>query len=303
MNTLEPRRLAMIGAATPAAPVVLERDGVTTLYDFCLMPYAASHPASGRVASETMLLASFAHDGLLSEGSELVAALKAALGPQCTVFGIKRHADAAEFLWEFYFYRRDHTPPQLSVELVRRCFPCELTGHLPADISWQFFSIEVGKAQLQGAAPATITVYQEGRDLAWKIRQDGLELANMYKVFDARGELSAFLPALRASVHLPAHPRALAAVLPPELLLCWRIWLAHKRHSDTIYWQRVNSAQALWALSWARWPAEFTRIFKEQAPFMGHLRWDLGADFRRRPPTDADDPGVFVSGLGLHASF
>jgi hypothetical protein len=334
-------------AAPPSehGPLWPELEGAALLYDFCLMPYAplavpkpfgrATDAGADPRASVNVLLESFAAEGLYEAGVRLVERLLLTLGPQCTVWGVKRdHRPAAAGgadgdSWEFYFYRREHVPADLSIELVAPCFePVGLDAALPEDIDWTFFSVEVLPEQLRGdpdAGPARVTVYREGENLAWKLEGGRMTLANHYTHYLAASEMPAFLARLQGAVHAPRHPLTVARLVPPPLHKAWRLWVASKQHSDTVYVQRVDVWQALMALQrfgaggaleqrqpGARgWPQRWLDWFAFHGSSLAHVQFDIGYDFERVDLGSAaaglrvadGEPPVYIRKSGIYASF
>lgn len=279
-----------------------EIPGRSVLYDFCLMPYGLDRPTEGQLAAESLLRRTWQLAGVLEPASAIAEHLKARLGPRCTVWGAKRDPVTGKWSWELYFYKRDHTPPDLSPALVAACLgplgapPTVRVALLPpADMAWTFFSIGLKAEDLLHGGEVALRLYVEGRDLSWAVKPEGLELENHYAVFDTRGQLTEFVQKLRTSVHLPRHPLAVARVVPPPMHRCWRIWLASKRTCDTIYAQRVETGDLLVLLRHFGWPADVTDWLHERLDLLEHVRWDLSHDFQRLPAsTDPREPPVRI---------
>lgn len=276
------------------------------LHDFCLMPYPCPQVDAPRAQSVEVLLASFAQMDVLAEGQALLDRLLARMGPQCTVWGVKNAPDSDELWWEFYFYRRDHTPDALCLDYVRDIFqPLVIDARPPPDLAWTFFSLEVRKEHLLGRAPIAVTMYQEGLDLSWKVRGAELELGNHYQHFLVDGEMPEFLMALRTSVHAPRHPKTLARLVPPQLIYgAWRVWLARKQRADTIYFQRIGPMQAVWMMRKHGWPQPMCDSMETLAPALQHVRFDLGIDFcRAATPPVPGEPPIGFGKTGVYATF
>lgn len=275
-----------------------------TLYDFCLMPYPAAPSPYARAQSLNVLLHSFALQGVAAEGAALVTRLRRRLGQQCTVWGVKSRPGDPNLWWELYFYQRSHVPAALSLDFVRPALkPITVDARPPTDMAWTFFSVELTAAHLRGEIPAHVRLYQEGVDLSWSVRGDAVELENHYRHFAVDGQLPELLAALQTSVHAPRHPLTLARLIPPQLQHCWRIWLARKRRADTVYFQRVHPAQALWMCRRHQWPLAFADWFEAAVPYLQHSQFDLGIDFARGVPVAAGEPPLSFGKTGIYASF
>ena len=296
--------LADPGYAAPIGADCDEPIDRQILYDFCLMPYAAQPNPRRRAQSVVALQHSFSLMNVGAEGRALVERLIAVLGPQCTVWGVKNRPGSDDLWWEFYFYRRDHVPPQLSLDLVRPAFaPMVIDAQPPADMAWTFFSLEVTVAHLRCERPLHVRLYQEGVDLSWSVRGRHLELENHYRHFEVDGQTPQLLAALATSVHAPRHPRTLARLIPPQLHQAWRIWLARKRNGDTIYFQRVHVAQVAWLMRRHRWPLAFAQWFEAAAPFLQHVQFDLGVEFARSDTSIDGEPPITFGKTGVYATF
>jgi len=282
---------------------VVEPEGRAVLYDFCLMPYASLANPYPRLQTQNLLRWSFDRMGVGTEGAGVIANLQRILGPQCTVWGVKHRPDQDDLWWEFYFYRRDHVPSALSLDLVRPAFPMPIDARPPADVAWTFFSVELTVEHLRAGKPAHVRLYQEGLDLSWKVQGDAVELENHYRHFEVDGEIVPLVQALQSSVHAPRHPLTLARLLPPQLLPAWRIWLARKRRADTVYFQRVSVAQVAWMCKRHAWPADFCQALDGAAPYLQHALFDLGVDFARGEPPAAGEPPLVFGKAGIYASF
>ncbi len=290
-------------ASPPAGFDCVEPDGRAVLYDFCLMPYATLENPYPRLQTQNLLRWTFDRMDVGQQGAALVTGLEQALGPQCTVWGVKHRPGSDELWWEFYFYRRDHVPAALSLQLVRPAFPCVIDARPPSDVAWTFFSVELTVEHLRGQRPAHVRLYQEGLDLSWKVQGDTVELENHYRHFEVDGQVVSLVEALRSSVHAPKHPLTLARLVPPQLLPAWRIWLARKRRADTVYFQRVSVAQAAWMARKHGWPADFCATLDQGAAYMQHALFDLGIDFCRGETAAPGEPPITFGKSGIYASF
>jgi hypothetical protein len=274
---------------------VAEGPTVRTLYDFCLMDYDVPAPTGARLASESLLHRTWRLAGVHDEAAAITERLQARLGRHRTVWGAKYQPERKRWSWELYFYRRDHTPADLSPALVAACIaPLRLAQVPGADVGWTFFSIGFDGDDLRQGREVAFRLYIECRNLSWRIRPEGLELENHYTVYEGESRLPAMAKALRASPHVPRHPLAIARVLPPPLHRSWRIWLASKRTCETVYVQRIETGDLLEYLRLREWPVEVTDWLHARAHLMGHVLWDASLDFRRAPARQAGEPDLHV---------
>ena len=256
-------------------------------YDYCLLPYPRQ-PATAATEwmSVNLLRASWADHCVLDEGDHLLRRLRNGLGVGQVVWGIKHrhlHDNRDEAVsWELYFYRRPHNPPEFDLPRIAGLFaPIAVLAALPPGLPWLMVSVEMDIYQLRGERPCHASVYVPTTGLSYRAWPDQPpELENHYLFRDPRREMSDILAALTASTHLPRTPRALAQVLPPQLLACHHICVANKRRADAVYFSRLDVHQVDWFLRRHGWPERFLTAWQRQKPGLGHLVLDVGVDFR-----------------------
>ena len=81
--------------------------------NYCLWPYSPVAPVEDKFRAINILLHSFAHAGLDESAHRFVEAVRDAVGPFKTVFGIKEAA--GELAWEFYFYDYARQDREISI--------------------------------------------------------------------------------------------------------------------------------------------------------------------------------------------
>jgi hypothetical protein len=73
--------------------------------DYCLWDYAPVAPTEGKLRQASLLWHSFAALAAPRRLRDMVEAVRRALGPFATVWGVKRIGES--FSWELYFYDYD----------------------------------------------------------------------------------------------------------------------------------------------------------------------------------------------------
>ena len=70
--------------------------------NYCLWEYSPARPAEDKFRSINLLLHSFEHAAVDARALQVVDAIREAIGPFRTVFGVKQLGE--RLAWEFYFY-------------------------------------------------------------------------------------------------------------------------------------------------------------------------------------------------------
>jgi hypothetical protein len=76
--------------------------------NYCLWAYSPARPAEDKFRSVNLLFQSFDHAGIDERAFEIVEAIREAVGPFRTVFGVKLLEQ--RLAWEFYFYDYGRSP-------------------------------------------------------------------------------------------------------------------------------------------------------------------------------------------------
>src|SRR5262249_26098988 len=85
--------------------------------DYCLLPYHPLVPPEGKLPSAWVLAQSFALAEAPLSATAMIGALRDALGPSRTVWGIKLDSDG-RIGWELYLYRNEHQHPDLDISWI-----------------------------------------------------------------------------------------------------------------------------------------------------------------------------------------
>lgn len=265
-------------------------------FDYVLAEYEPAAPALGKLRSLAVLTESFALMGVEREGLAVVHAVRSALGPFRSVWGIKQRGPG-ELGWELYFYDFQRAHADLSVaRLVQTLAPhVEVNAREPRPLPWHMFSVELGAPQLKERAPAAVDLYVDMR--SYKCVGDTLTFENVYTFHDARAQIDEVLHRLRACVHFDPRSDQVHHLMPPHLFDCRKICVANKRHADALYFSRISTAALARFLGDHRWPAPLRDFVATRPDELNHLRWDVGVDFR------AIDGRATPVKTGLYGSF
>jgi hypothetical protein len=231
-----------------------------------------------------------------ARGAELVQAVRAGLGRDRTVWGLKLRDGA--IAWELYFYDFERARPEVSLAHVRRLLApfVELDAVETRALPWHMFSVELDAADLAGRRAVPAHLYVDMR--SYELRGARVRLENLYTFHDPRREIDEVLHRLRSSLHFDARrDGGLARLLPPSLLRCHRVCVANKRASDALYFSRVPTPVAARFLVEHAWPAPLAGWLAAHAAELDHLLWDLGVDFH------SNEGVLHITKSGIYGAF
>lgn len=254
--------------------------------DFCLWDYAPFADPAGRWRSETILLYSFALEGVEAQGRALLEVMKRTFGPFRTVWGIKEFDGRTS--WEFYFYDYDRLGRARSastlLSAVQPLYPSVLSP--PEDRPYFMFSLAFDAAQLRDGAPISeIDLYigNPGSTVSSGICyvQDGtgLRMKNFYFFFDTATQRSDAMRKLTTSAHFAEGDIWPASLAWPEMMRCKTVVVANKARNDALYFSRVDAGQLVWFLDRTGFRKDLRDEIARHADRFAHLCFDTGYDF------------------------
>jgi hypothetical protein len=261
----------------------------TTRYrDYILTDYAPLCDPTGRLHGVSAFRHALRAAGLLDAAWPLCEALRAHLGPDMTVWGIKYTDAGASF--ELYFYNNQNNPAGHAMQvttLATVLSPFVQTGSL-ADERWPYFmcSLELDAQALATGRATPFRIYLGSGDKArrasgfsYALLGRDTVLENHYWFYDPRRtpELDDVRRRLACSPR-SGDPGLRERLLPANLLDCHTVCYAVKGRSDGLYFARLSSRQLREFLARER-PGAFETLLAEHETELAHLRWDLGIDF------------------------
>jgi hypothetical protein len=259
--------------------------------NYCLWDYRRPAPSEDKFRSINLLLQSFELAGVGERCYEVIDAVRDAIGPFRTVFGIKLHD--GRLFWEFYFYDYARTAREVSIGRVlaalapfARC-RVEANERLP----YFMFSIDIDEALAHGQRELDVVHMYIGNPgsavssgIAYAVdARGGSTLENFYFFFDAASQREQAASKIAASPQFdPAQVRMEQALIP-ELADCETICVANKRSHDCVYFSGVTVDQLAWFLERFDYPREIRAFVREHRGELDHLLFDVGVDYRLEP--------------------
>lgn len=277
----------MTEIATRVAALDLERTTPRDRYaDYCLWDYEPVAPTAGKLKCANLLWRAIEASGGGSHLKSACMALREALGPFRTVFGVKKFADRLSF--EFYFYDYARLERDVSITKVLKILspfvncPLRYSEGRP----YFMFSIDLDNDITSGRRPLDlINVYvgnpgsSVSSGICYELSNAGLRLANFYFFFDAHKEMSEIIAKVSCSAHHDLRGLPVSAILRPELLDCGVIVVANKKFTDGVYFSRIKVDPLIGFLERERFPAELVAFAKEHRNGLDHMLYDVGLDY------------------------
>lgn len=255
--------------------------------NYCLWDYTPARPAADKFRSVNLLFQSFGYAGIDARAFDIVEAIRDAIGPFRTVFGVKLLP--ASVAWEFYFYDYDRTARQVSASRVLaamapfvRC-PVRVNESLP----YFMFSLDID-AELTGGRRELDVVHMYvgnpgstvSSGIAYAVRADATRLENFYFFFDAKSQLEEAADKIRCSAYFDATQLHVSEVLLPELRSCQTICVANKQDNDCVYFSGIDVDQLGFFLRRFGYPEPIRQFVDENRARLDHLLFDVGIDYR-----------------------
>jgi hypothetical protein len=260
-----------------------------TFYDFCLWPYPPAAAYEKKFKSVNLLLHSFQVAGMNARGPELVRAIQQGIGPDRTVWGVKRLG--GDISWEFYFYdyrrRQRQTAVPRVLEACRPFFGCDVP--INENFHYFMFSIDIDQDLANGERDLDeIHLYignpgsTVSSGICYSMKKEQTKLENFYFFFEAQRQWDEIVAKLSCSVHYDAVRWAPENILWPELQDCKVIVVANKQANDAVYFSGIQVDQLIFFLKRMKWDPSLVAFVENHRPMLDHLRYDIGFDYRIR---------------------
>jgi hypothetical protein len=255
--------------------------------NYCLWSYAPVVPAADKFRSVNLLFQSFDHAGVDPRAFDIVEAIREAIGPFRTVFGVKQIG--ARLAWEFYFYDYQRRSREVSITQVlaaiRPYVRCDVRAN--ENLPYFMFSLDLDAELASGSCDLDVVHMYVGNPgstvssgIAYAVRSRGATLENFYFFFDGASQQDEAADKIRSSAYFDATRLALDDVLVPELRGCQTICVANKQTHDCVYFSGINVEQLLFFLKRLDYPAPITSFVHDNQANLDHLLFDVGFDYR-----------------------
>ena len=255
--------------------------------NYCLWEYSPAVPAEDKFRSVNLLFQSFDYAGIDARAFDIVDAIREAIGPFRTVFGVKQLED--RLAWEFYFYDYKRRQREVSIsrvlEAIRPLARCDLA--INESLPYFMFSLDVDAELAGGRRDIDVVHMYVGNPgstvssgIAYALRAQGTTLENFYFFFDASTQLAEASKKICSSAHFDDTSMPVEAVLVPELRTCKTICVANKQTHDCVYFSGIDVHQLLFFLERLRYPDAIVLFVRQNLANLDHLRFDVGFDYR-----------------------
>jgi hypothetical protein len=268
-------------------------------FNYCLWPYQPVAATDDKFRGINVLYQSFQFAGVDERTYAFVEAIRDAIGPFQTVFGIKQFE--GRMTWEFYFYDYQRLDRRVSIsrvlEAIRPFCRCDIVAN--ENLPYFMFSLDVDSALATGARDLDVVhMYignpgsQVSSGIAYALRPQSTALENFYFFFDAKTQLQEAADKIFCSAYLDAARVDADRILWPELRDCRTICVANKKHNDCVYFSEINVDQLLFFLKALAYPPAIVDFFETNRGSLDHLLYDVGLDFI----VDGSDVRILKSG-------
>jgi len=267
--------------------------------NYCLWEYSRATPSADKFRSVNLLFQSFDHAGIDARAFDMVDAIREAIGPFRTVFGVKLLED--RLAWELYFYDYKRREREVSITQVLAALrplagsPVQANERLP----YFMFSLDIDARLAAGKRDIDVVHMYVGNPgsavssgIAYALRASGTTLENFYFFFDAATQLDEAGGKICSSAYFDETTMSLDQVLVPELRTCQTICVANKGTHDCVYFSGIDVDQLLFFLRRLAYPQAITAFVQRNRESLDHLLFDVGFDYR----TEAGELKVLKSG-------
>lgn len=255
--------------------------------NYCLWQYVPAAPAEDKFRAVNLLWHSFERAGMEAKAYAVVDAIRDAIGPFRTVFGIKLLPTG--LAWEFYFYDYERREREVSITRVLDAIAPWVRCPVQADeaLPYFMFSLDLDAGIARGERPLDVVHMYIGNPhslvssgIAYGVREQATTLENFYFFFDARTQMDEVAAKISCSAYFDPERLPLAEVLVPQLCRCQTICVANKQTHDCVYFSGIDVGQLLFFLERLRYPEDIVAFVREHRGRLDHLLFDVGFDYR-----------------------
>ena len=260
--------------------------GSDRYFNYCLWPYQPVAATEDKFRGINVLYQSFEFAGIDKRAYRFVEAIRDAIGPFQTVFGIKQVDGRVG--WEFYFYDYQRRERKVSmsrvIEAIRPYARCAIVPN--ENLPYFMFSIDIDSDLVSGRRDLDVIHMYVGNPgsavssgIAYALSPQGSTLDNFYFFFDAKTQMMEAADKICCSAYVDTTRIHFDRILWPELRDCRTICVANKRHNDCVYFSEINVGQLLFFLKRLAYPPAIVEFFETNRGSLDHLLYDVGLDF------------------------
>jgi hypothetical protein len=255
--------------------------------NYCLWQYAPAVSAEDRYRAINLLLHSFEHAGMDDRAWAFLDAVRDAVGPFKTVFGIK--LVDGRLAWELYFY--DYARQQREISINRTLDALDAQFRCPVrvddELPYFMFSFDIDEPLICGEQDLDKVHMYIGNPgssvssgICYEMTADSVRLENFYFFFDARSQREEAADKIRCSAVVNAQKIDFNDIFIPELRECQTICVANKQANDCVYFSGIDVVQLLWFLRRFDYPEALVGFVEAHRSMLDHLLFDVGIDYR-----------------------
>jgi hypothetical protein len=256
-------------------------------FNYCLWNYHPVAPVAGKFRAVNLLYHSFGLAGTSEQPYRMVDALRNAIGPFQTVFGVKLRD--GQLGWEYYFYDYGRRERKVSIGKVLNALQpfarCEVRPN--ENLPYFMFSLDIDDALATGARDLDVVHMYVGNvgssvssGISYALRPESSTMENFYFFFDAKTQLEEAANKIFCSAYVDVTKIHYNRILWPELRDCRTICVANKKANDCVYFSGINVDQLLFFLKRLDYPKEIVNMVETHRASLDHLLYDVGLDYR-----------------------
>jgi hypothetical protein len=275
------------GIAMSFSTTELERTAAGDRFaDYCLWDYPPPAPPKGKLRSANLLWRAIEASGGGAHLTRACMALREALGPFRTVFGVKKIGDRLSF--EFYFYDYARLERDVSIARVLKILAPFVDHRLSYSEGRPYFmfSIDLDEDVASRRRPLELVNIYVGNPgssvssgICYERSEASMRLANFYFFFDARKEMDDIVAKVGCSAHHDLRELPIAGILRPDLTKCEVIVVANKKYNDGVYFSRMKVDPLIAFLERERFPSDLVGFAKRYRNDLDHMLYDVGLDY------------------------
>ena len=256
-------------------------------YDYCLYEYKPVSSFEGKLRSANLLYRSFNDLGMDDRAYHIVEAIRAAIGVNQTVWGLKRSGSL--YAWELYFYDYRRRERERSMTRVMEALKPFVACDVPFNESDYYFmfsldldnNVAMGKTSLDEIHMYIgNTASNVSSGISYSLTEGDRKMENFYFFFDPKKDREELVAKVACSARIDTSVIPLDRVLWPELRECRTICIANKQESDCAYFSGINVDQFLFFLKRMNYPDTLISHVEENRHLLDHLLYDVGIDYR-----------------------